>query len=312
MPHAPVRNAPSAQGSALPAAVAEGIRRKIQDGLPPNTARAYRQGWNRWAAFARASGLNAMPASPEAVAAFASAAADSGVALATIRCTLAAILKAHQVAEAPNPCGAEIVRAVVRGIAAKAPAQRQAAAITAEALAAIEAHAGMRRGRETAAQAANRARLDIALVRTMRDGLMRIGEAAALQWGSIEFAPDFSCATATFKRFKTGGDSTAYLSQLTVAALLAIRPEGADADAKVFGLSAVQLQRRFKQAAKAAGIEGASSHGARVGMAQDLAASGTELPALMQAGGWKNAGMVARYVGRQAAKRGAVARYYRA
>ena len=45
-------------------------------------------------------------------------------------------------------------------------------------------------------------------------------------------------------------------------------------------------------------------------MAQDLAATGVELPALMAAGRWKHSKMPARYTERQAAGRGAVARYY--
>ena len=48
----------------------------------------------------------------------------------------------------------------------------------------------------------------------------------------------------------------------------------------------------------------------RVGMAQDLVKNGVELPALMTAGRWKSAKMPARYTERQAADRGAVARYY--
>ena len=47
-----------------------------------------------------------------------------------------------------------------------------------------------------------------------------------------------------------------------------------------------------------------------VGMAQDLAASSVELPELMTAGRWKSSRMPARYTERQAAGRGAVARYY--
>ena len=45
-------------------------------------------------------------------------------------------------------------------------------------------------------------------------------------------------------------------------------------------------------------------------MAQDLAASGVELPTLMHASRWKSSGMPARYTERQAADRGAVDRYY--
>ena len=45
-------------------------------------------------------------------------------------------------------------------------------------------------------------------------------------------------------------------------------------------------------------------------MAQDLTATGVELPALMTAGRWKSAKMPARYTEREAADRGVVARYY--
>ena len=55
---------------------------------------------------------------------------------------------------------------------------------------------------------------------------------------------------------------------------------------------------------------GFTGHSGRVGMAQDLAATGVELPALMTAGRWKSSKMPARYTERQAAGRGAVARYY--
>ena len=44
--------------------------------------------------------------------------------------------------------------------------------------------------------------------------------------------------------------------------------------------------------------------------AQDLVKSGIELPALMTAGRWKSSKMPTRYTERQAADRGAVARYY--
>ena len=53
-----------------------------------------------------------------------------------------------------------------------------------------------------------------------------------------------------------------------------------------------------------------TSHSGRVGMGQDLAKTGAELPALITAGRWKSSTMSARYTERQAADRGAVARYY--
>ena len=71
------------------------------------------------------------------------------------------------------------------------------------------------------------------------------------------------------------------------------------------------IGNRVRAAAKVAGLgEGFTGHSGRVGMAQDLVKSGVELPALMTAGRWKSSKMPARYTERQAADRGAVARYY--
>ena len=100
-----------------------------------------------------------------------------------------------------------------------------------------------------------------------------------------------------------------------VEALLAIRPEEAviDGSTPVFGLHPDTIRRRLQQAARAAGLPGwrdITGHSGRVGMAQDLSSAGFALPELMTAGRWKSPRMPARYTERQAAGRGAVARYY--
>ena len=56
-----------------------------------------------------------------------------------------------------------------------------------------------------------------------------------------------------------------------------------------------------------AGVRG---HSCRVGMAQDLVAAGFDLAAIMQAGRWQSAAMVARYTAAQQAERGAVAQFH--
>ena len=102
-----------------------------------------------------------------------------------------------------------------------------------------------------------------------------------------------------------------YLGQAAMTARAAIRPADVDGAAPIFGLSARQLPRRIQAMARAAGLgEGFSGHSGRVGMAQDLAAGGAELPALMVAGRWQSARMPARYTEKQALGRDAVARYY--
>ena len=77
-------------------------------------------------------------------------------------------------------------------------------------------------------------------------------------------------------------------------------------------LDAGDVARRFKVMAERAGIDPGrvSGHSCRVGMAQDLVASGAELPAVMLAGRWKSPTMPARYAEKLIAGRGAVARYY--
>ena len=158
--------------------------------------------------------------------------------------------------------------------------------------------------------------MDVALLSVLRDGLLRRSEASALRWGDVEIQEDGS-ARIHVRRSKTDPEAEGavlYIGPDAAAALVAIMPEGfavVDPEALVFGLSASQIGRRVSAAAKAAGLgDGFTGHSGRVDMAQDLAAAGVELPDLMTAGRWKSSRMPARYIERQAAGRGAVARYY--
>ena len=210
----------------------------------------------------------------------------------------------------------------MQGIArAHGKAQRQAKPLTAEALAAVKATARSRRPlgdgkrQESAERASWRGRVDVALLATLRDGLLRRSEAAALTWGDVEFR-DNGSALLQLRRSKTDQEAegvTLYIGTEASQALLAIRPtpELMDHGASVFGMTSRHMGNLVKAAAEAAGLgEGFTGHSGRVGMAQDLVKSGVELPALMTAGRWKSSKMPARYTERQAADRGAVARYY--
>jgi len=59
-------------------------------------------------------------------------------------------------------------------------------------------------------------------------------------------------------------------------------------------------------------VAGLSGHSARVGAAQDMIASGIELPAILQAGRWKTTAMVNRYGDRLLARRSGAAQLARA
>ena len=155
--------------------------------------------------------------------------------------------------------------------------------------------------------------MDIALVSLMRDGMLRRSEAASLTWGDLVDEGD-GTGRLTAARSKTdqeGEGAVLFVSAPTMETLRAIRPVDSDAGDSLFGLSAEQIGRRVSSAAAAAGLgEGYSGHSARVGMAQDLARAGTELPALMTAGRWQSPTMPARYTRAEQAGRGAIARFY--
>ena len=84
---------------------------------------------------------------------------------------------------------------------------------------------------------------------------------------------------------------TVGLSAIRQAAA-AIR-QGAPDGAPVFGLSASQIGRRIKAAADAAGL--GAGYSGRVGLAVRMTANGAPTHAVMLAGRWQSAGMVARY-----------------
>ena len=178
-------------------------------------------------------------------------------------------------------------------------------------------HQGRARRGESARDAERRGRVDVALLSVLRDGLLRRSEAAELRWGDVELQED-GVALLHIRRSKTdpggGGRRSCTLARRPPRPCRPSCPRmraSWDPAAPVFGLSASQIGRRIDAAAKAAGLgEGFTGRSGRVGMAQDLAASGVELPELMTAGRWKSSRMPARYTERQTAGRGAVARYY--
>ena len=95
------------------------------------------------------------------------------------------------------------------------------------------------------------------------------------------------------KTDQAGQGAILYVTAATMAALAAIR-QGAPNAAPVFGLSAGQIGRRIAAAAAGLGA-GYSGHSGRVGLAVRMTAKGAPTHAVMLAGRWQGAGMVARY-----------------
>ena len=315
---------PPAQQTPLTTADLARLRHSLDSSVSDNTRAAYASAWRSFQAWADTRAAMTMPASPPLIAAYlAHLAEERRMSVATVRLHKAALAAVHKAHGHPDPTDNEPVKQIMKGIArAHGKVQKQAKPLTAEALAAVKATAKSRRSlagpgkrQESAERASWRARVDVALLATLRDGLLRRSEAAALTWSDIEFRDD-GAALITLRRSKTDQEAegvTLYIGTEASQALLAVRPaaELLDPGASVFGMTTRHIGNRVRAAAEAAGLgEGFTGHSGRVGMAQDLVKSGVELPALMTAGRWKSSKMPARYTERQAADRGAVARYY--
>ena len=157
------------------------------------------------------------------------------------------------------------------------------------------------RGFETADQAAERGKFDVALVAVLSDAGLRRSEASSLTWGDVQRWDDGS-GRITVVRSKTDVEARGAVVAITptaMQALDAIRPVGAGGEVKVFGLSESQIARRVKVIAKAAGLtdwEFFSGHSGRVGMARRMAQNGAPTHEIERQGRWKQGGgMVGRY-----------------
>ena len=225
-----------------------------------NTQRAYLGHWSRFRRWAQEQGLDLPGGLEAALCDYLVRLAEDGKRMATIRQARAAIIKGADLAGWPKPGGsgvAEMMRGLGRIL--RGP-QRQAAPLHAEALAAIRATAFTRRRTRgghtgTVEYAQRRGLVDVALASVMRDGLLRVSEAAALRWGDVELAGDGS-GRIRITESKTDQEAEGvvlYLGPAAVEALLAVRP-GGGGDRR--GHSGLQPAPRHHPAASAAGSAG--------------------------------------------------------
>ncbi len=285
------------------------------------TQRAIQSDTKLFATWCADNGVMSLPATPESIRRYIDEHAELHKP-ATVRRRVSSIAHMHNAAGLDDPTKDNAVKlALKRMNRTKGTRQRQARPINETDVAAILATTGTK---PTDLR-------DIALLLTARDLLARRSEVVALNVDDVTANEDGS-ATALIQKSKTdqeGAGAHRWLSPRTVNAIqdwLAAIPTPGDSSTptplfpavKRNGmprgkrLSPADVARRFKIMAKRAGInaEMVSGHSCRVGMAQDLVAAGTELPALMTAGRWKSAEMPAKYTERLGAARGAVARYY--
>lgn len=284
--------------------------------LAPETQRAMAKGSAAWAAWCSARDACSLPAQPELVADYVDDLAAQGRKVAGIRQAVWAIGALHRAAGYTDPTKAEAVRFALKRVSrVLTTRQRQAAPIGADDARMILRLAGTKPAELR----------DLALLLVMRDLLARRSEVVALQVEDVTFAADGS-ATVLIRRSKTdqaGQGEVRWLSPRAVTYLRQWLAAVALTEGAIFravnkagkageALAASEVSRILKRLAERAGLDPAaiSGHSCRVGMAQDLVASGAELPAVMQAGRWKSPTMPARYAEGMLAGRGAVARFY--
>ncbi len=300
-----------AERNALVVALAE-YGRKAKGAISPNTERALKADTAVFTAWCSDQARQVLPASPDTVAEFIDAMAQVK-ATATVRRYVASIARMHRAAGLEDPTKDETAKLALKRMArANGVRQRQAAPLNRPLVDRMIAAAGdsLRDSR------------DIAMLSVQYDSLTRRSELVALDLEDIDFAED-GAGTITIRRSKTdqeGEGSVRFVAHDTIEHLAvwlveAGITEGAlfravTMDGKVRGrLSDRDVSRRLKLMAKQAGLDiDPSGHSARVGVCQDMVASGFSLPEVMQAGGWKSPDMVARYSEHLQARQGAAAK----
>ena len=305
---------PEAVAGAAVCCVERLIGRADASALSLNTRKTYETGWSSWARWAAANGHRVHNPTVERLRLWLACLYWEGKKPSTLRTYLAAVAHRLSGRRGPNPARHPRVRLLLSGLARDAAecgtTTRQAQGLRWEHILLIEAAAYVPRrnqpgGRlETPEQARRRAYMDIALAAVGHNGALRCSELLALTWNDIEFPDDGAgLATIWIRRSKTdqGGKGAAVaISEFAAQALVRLRPEGFDPDARIFGFSPSTARRRLKAAALAANIDpaGISTHSLRVGMAQDLAAAGTDTIGLMLAGRWDTTETAAQYARR--------------
>ena len=170
---------PTPQLPATLEATAERAKEYGRNAKSASTHRAYRSDVADFRAWCTSRGLEPLPATPQTLALYLTAQAETGRKIATIRRRVAAIGDLHTTAGFENPAGAKVVREIVRGIAReKGTAPRKKAALTVD---------GLRAALRPVDAADLRALRDRALLLVGFHGALRRSEIAALQWQDFDF-----------------------------------------------------------------------------------------------------------------------------
>jgi integrase len=234
--------------------------------------------------------------------------------VATVKRYLTTIATAHKAAGFKNPIKNELIRLSVRRMSRKnGTRQKQAKGFNWP-----QIHLALK-----ILDDSPRSLLDKALVCISYDTLCRRSETVAIRVEDITFADDGSAAVHIIKS-KTdqiGEGTMKYLSPISVDYLNRWLAFAKITEGPIFRglnrwhhvlpgpLSGEGVTRSLKRIADQLGldIKNISGHSTRVGACQDLVSAGIDMPAIMQAGGWKNPERIARYSEQLQVKRGGMA-----
>jgi len=231
--------------------------------------------------------------------------------LSTIKRRLCAIAFVHRIRDVPAPTDSNVVRLAVRRASrkrARRPKQVRGLtnALREQIIAACPSTlAGLR---------------DAALISVGYDTLCRSSELAAMQIEHVVLESE-ETATIIIPRSKSdivGDGRVAYLSPQTTSLLTRwLKMANLGAGPLFRGLhlnrpsgnplATSSIRRLIKRATACAGFNASiakeiSGHSMRIGAAQDMMVAGFDALAIMQAGGWKSANVVLRYVENAATK----------
>ena len=221
-----------------------------------------------------------MPASPEDVATYLEDWSGTGARPSTLRVAAAAIARNHRDAGFDVPVHQGAARTVLDELTRDhAPSPIRALPLNLDCYLAIRKTAReSRRGRggrpELAPTARTRGAMDVAMIGLMRDGRLRVSEAADLTWRDVQKLPGGS---GQVRVVADGETSYREVSADTMKLLSPVRRGAEDGDS-VLRMRPNQIAKRIGAAARQAGLgEGYSGDSPRLGMIHDMETLGVHL-----------------------------------
>lgn len=293
---------------------------RMEGAYSENTIRAYRADFSIFEDWCQKDGQTALPATPETVADFVLAQSKSA-APATVSRRRAAITKIHKLLKLDSPVSSEEVNLATRTVfRQRGRRQDQALGLTSP----------LKQKLIGACPNDLRGLRDRALISIGYDTLCRRAELVELQIDDLTVKTDGS-GTILVRKSKTDKYGEGRLAYLSAEALVHLQRWLNDAKLStgpIFrGICGTQLMptalhpysvaRILKDLARTAGLDKPlvaklSGHSMRVGAAQDMAAAGIDLGAIMHSGGWKSPHMVMRYIEHMEVGKSGMAKMYSA